>query len=98
MIEPGTTPPDGSLRIRPVKRHSHHIRPAGALCIPESYSIRFNDPKLTGRFSVSQHQRDPVHESEDGVFILPHRPKDNDPCVLFRRVCPDVGEIQVQCD
>jgi len=39
-----------------------------------------------------------MHESENGVFVLPFRPKNNDPGVLCRRVCPDVGEIQVQCD
>lgn len=39
-----------------------------------------------------------MHESEDGVFVLPLRPKNNDPGVVCRRVCPDVGEIQVQRD
>jgi hypothetical protein len=74
------------------------IRPASALSIPESYAIGFHDPKLTCRRSVSQDQSDPMHESENGVFVLPFRPKNNDPGVLCRRVCPDVGEIQVQCD
>jgi hypothetical protein len=39
-----------------------------------------------------------MHESEDGVLVLPLRTKNNDPGVLSRRVCPDVGEIQVQRD
>jgi hypothetical protein len=39
-----------------------------------------------------------MHESEDGVFGLLLRPKNNDFGVLCRRVCPDVAEIQVQCD
>jgi len=71
---------------------------AGSLSNPESYTIWFHDPKLTCRRSVSQDQSDPMRESEDGVFVLPPRPKNNDSGVLRRRVCPDVGEIQVQCD
>ena len=81
-----------------VGRRSRHMRPADSLSNPESYAIGFHDPKLTLRRPVSQDQGDPMHESEDGVFVLPLRPKNNDPCVLCRRVCPDVGEIQVQRD
>ena len=32
------------------------------------------------------------------MFVLPLRPKNSGSGVLCRRVCPDVGEIQVQCD
>jgi hypothetical protein len=39
-----------------------------------------------------------MHKGEDGVFVLPLRPENNDPGVLWRRVCADIGEIQVQCD
>ena len=39
-----------------------------------------------------------MHESEDGVFVLLFRPKNNDPGVLCRRVCPEIREIQVKCD
>ena len=89
----------GGLRqLSPVKPRSRHIRPAGSLSDPESYAIAFHDPKLTCRHAVSQDQGDPMHESEDGGFVLPLRPKNNDPGVVCRRVCPDVGEIQVQRD
>jgi len=60
--------------------------------------IGFHDPELTCRRAVSQDQGDPMHESEDGVPVLPLRPKSNGPGVLCRRVCLNVGEIQVQCD
>jgi hypothetical protein len=71
---------------------------ADSLSNPESYAIGFHDPKLACRRSVSQGQDDPMHQSEDGVFVLPLRPDNNDPGVVCRRVCPDVGEIQVQRD
>ena len=32
------------------------------------------------------------------MFVLPFRPNNDDPGILSRRVCPDVGEIQVQRD
>jgi len=53
------------------KRPSRHIWPADSLSNPESYAIGFHDPELTCRRSVSQDQGDPMHESEDGVFVLP---------------------------
>jgi hypothetical protein len=74
------------------------IRCTDPLSNSESYAIGFHDPKLTCWRSVSQDQSDPMHESEDGVFVLPLRPKNHDPGVLWRRVCADVGEIQVQCE
>ena len=39
-----------------------------------------------------------MHEGHDRAFVLTLRPNDNDTGVLRRRVCPDVGEIQVQRD
>jgi hypothetical protein len=72
------------------------MRTTDSLSNPESYAIGFHDPKLTCRRSVSQDQGDPMHESENGEFVLPLRPKNNDPGVLCGRVCSDVGEIQVQ--
>jgi hypothetical protein len=68
-----------------VIRRTRHIRPAGSLSNPESYAIGFHDPKLTCRCPVSQDQSDPMHESEDGVLVLPLRTKNNDPGVLSRR-------------
>ncbi|SPF41941.1 hypothetical protein SBA4_2830006 [Candidatus Sulfopaludibacter sp. SbA4] len=72
--------------------------PAGSLSHPESYAIGFHDPEFTFRRSVGQDQGGPPYESEDGVFVMPLQPKNNNPGVLCRRVCPNVGEVQVQGD
>ena len=88
-------PPLGKLAIPPAVR-CLRIRPTDSLSNPESYAIGFHDPKLTCRRSVGQDQSDPMRESEDGVLVLPLRPKNNDPGILCGRVCPDIGEIQIQ--
>jgi hypothetical protein len=64
--------------------------------IPKSYASRFHDLKLTRWGSVRQQQSNPTYESEDGVFVLPLRPKNDDSSVPYGRVCLDVREIQVQ--
>ena len=84
--------------IPPVTRRSRRTRLTTSLSIPKSYAIGFHDPKLTLRRSVRQDQSDPIHESEDSVFVLLFRPKNDDPGVLCRRVCADVGEVQIQCN
>jgi hypothetical protein len=43
-------------------RPSLHIRPTDSLSNPESYTIWFNDPKLTCWCSVSQDQSNPMQQ------------------------------------
>lgn len=80
--------------VIPARQHSGQR----ALADPESDSIRLYDPKLACRCSVGENKGGPLDESNDGVFILPLRPKNDDAGIICRRVCLNIGEIAVQCD
>jgi len=64
----------------------------------EPNSIWFHDPELSRRCSVGQGKDEPLHQGQNGAFVLPLGPQDNNPCVLRRGIGPDVAEIQIQGD
>jgi hypothetical protein len=63
------------------------------LPVSESNAIRFYDPKFAGRWPVSERQGEPLHERENGSFVVNSGPKNNDSGVFARQVGPDVGKI-----
>src|SRR3990172_3148036 len=63
---------------------------------PDSYPPFLNDPEMTFESLQGEYWHQSRHHLKDVWLVLMVQPQNDQPSVLLRWVCPNVGEVEIE--